>query len=286
MKKIILLTLISIWSLNAVSQEYYPLIETDKEWSIACFVFSWGTPPVQCTTYVATHYFWLEGDTVINSKPYLRVYDEGPYGTFLRGFIREDSDKKVWQIDHGEEILLYDFSANVGDTIPTRREYDELIVDSITNVSINQTIRKKYWLSSLHYEGSYYSETWIEGIGSNKGLLSSASMAVVGGYEELLCVHDNGTLIYKNPEYNTCDKITAVENIENANLKIYPNPAKEFVYIENLPSQISMVEVCDITGKTLKTIDLNQTQNIDVKNLKQGIYFVKAGRFVQKFIKQ
>ncbi len=181
---------------------------------------------------------------------------------------------------------MYDFSANAGDTIPTRGEYDELIVDSITNVSINQTIRKKYWLSPLYYEADYYSETWIEGIGSNKGLLSSASMAVVGGYEELLCVHDNGTLIYKNPEYNTCDEITIVENIEHTNLKIYPNPAKEMVYIENLPSQVSMVGVCDITGKTVKTADLNKTQSINVKNLKQGIYFVKAGKFVRKLVKQ
>ncbi len=58
------------------------------------------------------------------------------------------------------------------------------------------------------------------------------------------------------------------------------------VYIENTPTNVDVIDVCDITGKTVKTIDVNKTQIINIDDLKKGVYFVKAGRFVRKLVKQ
>ena len=52
---------------------------------------------------------------------------------------------------------------------------------------------------------NYYSETWIEGIGSSNGLLLTNIPEMVGGYNYLLCVHDmEDELIYMNPTFDEC----------------------------------------------------------------------------------
>ncbi|MEN8187503.1 MAG: LamG-like jellyroll fold domain-containing protein [Bacteroidota bacterium] len=62
---------------------------------------------------------------------------------------------------------------------------------------------------------------------------------------------------------------------------IFPNPsvAKEFVIQANSNETIQKVEMFDILGKAVKTIDFSNnisSTNIDVQNLHTGIYFVKT----------
>ncbi len=286
MKKIIFLLLISLWGFNTFGQDYYPLVQENKKWSVA-FFGDLIVDDMSSTQDIHTFQLTILGDSVINDKTYFKVCS-GSSDRNVKDYIREDSDKKVWLLDNNQEILLYDFSANVGDTIPSKGGYDmfSLIIDSITNVTINQTVRRKYWLSPLQY--SYeYSETWIEGIGSSKGLLNSSSMGISGGSTELLCMHNNEDLVYMNPAYNTCDTVSKIKE-ENKKLSfvIYPNPAKNIVQFKNIPPSVQEVEVYDIAGKLIKKTNLNETQILNIEDLKQGVYLVKANKFVQKLIKQ
>ncbi|MEX0986711.1 MAG: T9SS type A sorting domain-containing protein [Bacteroidales bacterium] len=67
-------------------------------------------------------------------------------------------------------------------------------------------------------------------------------------------------------------------------LKIYPNPAKDFLKIE-LQSDNSVlpeVQIIDLTGKVVKKFDSDFTMdneiykaNYDISDMKPGIYFVK-----------
>ena len=59
----------------------------------------------------------------------------------------------------------------------------------------------------------------------------------------------------------------------NNDIKIYPNPTSNFVFIESNNQNIESIEVIDFTGKTI----LSTTNNkIDFIDYKKGIYFIKV----------
>ena len=84
---------------------------------------------------------------------------------------------------------------------------------------------------------------------------------------------------------------TTVEEIDfNKILKVYPNPAKEQLTVVGLDElNISKIEIFDISGKVLKTLNVYQTSKefkINISDLNEGIYFIKLGNYVGKFVKQ
>ncbi len=82
--------------------------------------------------------------------------------------------------------------------------------------------------------------------------------------------------------------VTGVNSVNNSSLNIYPNPVNDILTVKG--QNISSVEIIDINGKTQRLINnVKTTQNIDVADLKQGIYFVKItnekGTKVSKLVK-
>jgi hypothetical protein len=72
-------------------------------------------------------------------------------------------------------------------------------------------------------------------------------------------------------------------------IKIYPNPAHETLTIVNA-EDVVRVEIVDVTGKVVKTINNNALQTIDVRNLKNSIYFLRLQKKneieIIKFVKE
>ena len=95
--------------------------------------------------------------------------------------------------------------------------------------------------------------------------------------------------LYSNNISMIVDVCTNSEVIENSKgFKIYPNPAHEYVVIINNELLITAkkVDILDFTGKTIKQLTINsEAFTIDVSNLEKGVYFIKVGSQVQKFIK-
>jgi len=89
--------------------------------------------------------------------------------------------------------------------------------------------------------------------------------------------------------YNWVNGIsTDVDNINaDNNIKIYPNPAKNNLQITINNNQLNKtIEILDITGKLIKTLIANETnQFIDISNLQDGVYFIRIGDTIKKFIK-
>ena len=77
-------------------------------------------------------------------------------------------------------------------------------------------------------------------------------------------------------------------NVTNNSLSIYPNPATSFITIET-NSVIENVKIVDIAGKVLIQKD-NVTSSIDIKDLSEGVYFVKIQldnkTIVRKLVKE
>ncbi|WP_407527747.1 glycosyl hydrolase [Lacibacter sp. MH-610] len=80
---------------------------------------------------------------------------------------------------------------------------------------------------------------------------------------------------------------TAVSNIQNPLIKIYPNPAKDVIFIDGFSAN-AVVSLYDVTGKLLITQVLNQKQ-LDISFLKNGIYLLriteKKGFTLKKLVK-
>lgn len=75
----------------------------------------------------------------------------------------------------------------------------------------------------------------------------------------------------------------SVEVSAVSTLKVYPNPANDVLTIEN--SEGKTVEIMDILGHIV-LLEKNATRStVHIAHLQSGVYFVKVGQFMQKFIK-
>ena len=76
--------------------------------------------------------------------------------------------------------------------------------------------------------------------------------------------------------------------ITHNQFNIYPNPTNGVLVVEtvctpSLPTQT--YRITNLMGKTLMTgIITVETQQIDVSNLPQGMYFISAGDVTRKFV--
>lgn len=130
------LILLSIFNSSyfLISQNYEPLIETNKRWNMTRHLFD-----NQTYTYTARI---KKIDTLINGEIYQKVVSDTIHPLtpeqakgFL-GYIREDfTTKKVYYtildtnvlpfyFEEDEERLLYDFSLELGDTIEVMNTYE------------------------------------------------------------------------------------------------------------------------------------------------------------------
>jgi len=68
-------------------------------------------------------------------------------------------------------------------------------------------------------------------------------------------------------------------NETNQEIKLYPNPANNYLIIDSKSFINQNYEIIDISGKILiKNKILNNKQEIDLTNLKTGIYFIKINK--------
>lgn len=280
MKKTIICLIFALCSAAGFSQNNHSLVQEGKSWEVLSVILN-GTFPWD-TTYTTLSYQFI-GDTTLNNNTYHKLYrssEETSFAWSFRYFMREEN-KKVWLKEDAvsPEMLMYDLSANQGDTLEVgwSGEYVPLIVDSIGEIEINGTMRIKYWLSAEYQE---YTETWIDGVGSNKGVCFSGSATMVGGWCWFLCMSEDGELIYRNPYYESCYLFTGTEDLKESSLHIYPNPAKTHLNIE-LPEEFehqnTWLEIGDLNGRILLKNSTTATNILlDISSIKPGIYLVKV----------
>ena len=250
------------------AQEYVPMIQEGNEWCTLEAIVCKDTEG-----HYNTLVNWLSGDTLINEVRFTKVMEtlNGEGSPYQVALLREE-DGKVWKTYNGiSEILLYDFTANVGDSLVCGYG-DYFVLDSISIEQIGGVDRKKFWFG-LEYDFTgepYAMETWIEGIGSDLGLLYCGSYYFCGGYYRALCFHQDGELIWQNPEYDAC-VITSVEEINEKVISVYPNPAMETVTIDGV--EASEVQVYNALGQLVKT--MRNSNEVSLEGLPQGVYMVR-----------
>ena len=255
------------------AQEYLPIAQKGYEWH------TFETGIWQINNYVN----WCSGDTLIEDVRYMKIMGTLNNGNPNLFTVLKEEDGKVWErhLNTSVETLLYDFTASVGDTLCFGHPGNCFVLDSISMVQIGGIDRRKFWFG-LEYDGSgnpRTKETWVEGIGSDYGLLWSGYYGVYDGWHCLLCFHQYGELVWQNPEYNTCSyPYDAVEENKDSEIALYPNPVRDRVVIEGI--EVAEVEVYNALGQIVKTFQ--GTNEISVADLPQGVYLLRIADTEEK----
>ena len=80
-------------------------------------------------------------------------------------------------------------------------------------------------------------------------------------------------------------------NTFNQNIIAYPNPANNFIYIQNIQSNTAKIEIINLQGQIIVNEMISKADNrINIQNLSKGIYILKVNELnnhsVQKIIVQ
>ncbi|MDR1883644.1 MAG: T9SS type A sorting domain-containing protein [Prevotella sp.] len=91
-----------------------------------------------------------------------------------------------------------------------------------------------------------------------------------------------------HPFYQAILSTSVIRLPDKTNMNPYPNPVKDVFTLTGLPPGAAM-DIYDLSGKAVKSQDATTLQNsggrIDISDLPDGIYLVKAGTSVCKIIK-
>jgi len=303
--RFLLVLIILYHSVSSFAQEYkyVPFPQSDAIWS-EMYVTHEDSPPIY-------ERFALNGeDTVIGTYNYKKIYMfldtvfDKSTATYVGG-LREDSDKKVWfkdaikihdfkpfyLIPDSEEILLYDFSVNVGDTIkkgnfdvffPGAMGYGNslmppIIVNQIDTIRIGNSLRKKI-------QFNWWVGEWIEGIGSTLGLFITPQVdhpTCTCNDGRLIGFKYQGEILYFNEMFSEFYP-TAIQPIENQSSKIsikqLQNREVQFDFGNN---NISFLWIYNMTGRLQQSYDIKMQRELILSGSRfaPGIYIYRASDF-------
>ena len=227
----------------------------------------------------------------IESNHYLRE-DQ----TTGRLYVRTSSDT--------EEFIVSDMSLKVGDSIrlcdydgwPMPFLWECLVYNDDIPYAVVDSVYYADGLKHIHTSvmfhavGSDVNLEFIEGIGSNlTPILNYDFYSTQGMYSVMLC-YENETYWKHFPVFGSNDICvvvpTGINDIKQAEIKVYPSPAEKCIYVDFDSWNKSDIIITNILGQVVKDISFEGTRtSIDVADLKSGIYFVKSGDSVVKFVK-
>ena len=140
----------------------------------------------------------------------------------------------------------------------------------------------EYILSTVDVEGG------IEGIGCNMGITRGMTWMFTGSIDWLMCMTVNDELIYRDNAPQNCWRSghLGIDDIDKEDFLIYPNPAREYTYIDFGGSMSGEMEIYGIAGMLVAKLEYNrEALRLDLTDLQPGVYFVRLGNATMKFVK-
>jgi len=239
--------------------------------------------------------YYQDADTSIGNKTYKKLHRSkeirdsyndtilfAEYNEYMGALRSEDSQKKVYLVlkDSINEMLLYDFNLEVGDTVPiwhnnfshiiTVEEIDTIIVDG-------KSLRAFEMNTNLAYN-PVNEHLIIEGIGSLRDLLYIENY--LEGTYTFECFNDLKTNIKYPEQCNSVILSSGPEYTENSEVKVLisPNPCSDYFRVSFVNPRINnnnKLEIIDLNGKlVLRVKPFNVNQTVDTKNIENGMYLL------------
>ncbi len=92
--------------------------------------------------------------------------------------------------------------------------------------------------------------------------------------------------VYIDNVYFSKKPLVGVNNNENANISIYPNPSTDVLHFAGLNvNETNQVSIFDLQGKLVESYELTGNASIDIRNLNKGMYLVKVANHVARIVK-
>jgi len=124
--------------------------------------------------------------------------------------------------------------------------------------------------SSIYTSGEFKSYQWFLG-----------AKPIQNGRDSFLNIKDTGLYRLRVIDSNGCDtfvnyhlKSLIAKQVEGELVKIYPNPAKDWVRIENLVSKPMQIEITNSAGQLVYTSKLKGQGQIDISAFSVGTYYL------------
>jgi hypothetical protein len=236
----------------------------------------------------------LYGDTVIDDIKWKIVTDIFYYPS--KGLVRTDEKKVIFRGYPGydyadEEITIYDFSFNAGDSLLIHQEYYQANKKEILEIdSVVLGDGKKHKRMIYHFD---VTEGAIEGMGfsGSHPFYSLISLPTCASGPYLTCCEVNGELLYKNPLFADCNgSWVSNETVSGVSRKArvsFSDGQLRVAFDDETPFD---VELYNMQGMMLMQKKNNRSEmTVGLDNLPQGIYAVRvqAGSYVysEKIVK-
>jgi len=161
---------------------------------------------------------------------------------------------------------------------------DDYFILTINGILNDNTVTGSidFYLADFTNGNSYIIDDWTN--------VDLSSLGNVDGLKFTFSSSDVGTYGINTPLYYCLDNlqysnIVSVENTENNNINIYPNPANSTVNISNVHNR--NITINDISGKTVYAKNnCYENEQLNISDFKSGIYFVRIEENNQVFTKK
>lgn len=198
-------------------------------------------------------------------------------------YIKTDKGRvSLWDEDSLQYHLIYDFTANVGDTVSyyvgpylngnMEPDFVSYRIDSIASVQTSGGPKKKFYFHKTGGRDCFnYLYNIVEDIGA--GFYFFQTFCAVDPPEGggLSCF-TNGQFTY--PPNSNCKIPTGLQQVTAEKPKVYPNPSSGNVYIQGLDEEDYAVELWDQFGRQYSLVKVNSKQ-LDIHAVPAGVYLLK-----------
>jgi len=237
-------------------------------------------------TEYKSFYTRFRGDTLLNGNLYKKVQlaedESADQWKYTDEFVREQ-ENRVYYFNTllEEESLIYDFNLEVAEEVtvwnPLKPDGLQLIVNKIDSVLIMDSYHKRMELIIDEFSSPEY---WIEGIGSEYGLLNSGGGVFLGicGNYLLLCANIDGLQVYQNPNYQTCFyNLLGEEDDEPDKTEMNYNSLTKKLQVSVPGNSPVRLMVTNISGVVIHRSMLDsQKAEIDFSFFSSGLFVVTA----------
>lgn len=222
-------------------------------------------------------------------------------------FLRNADGLVRWSVDGLDTDTLFNFNATPGDRweMPHFKSWrDDIyvfdVVDTFTTSFMNRDLKALSY--KMHLKGDFepmFVDTIMEHIGFRHSFILpfdgfDANLDFnIGG--SLMCFQNDllGTIALENNWWfdfwfpYDCSQLTSTVHIEKgySEFSLYPNPTIGQVHISDLDNHYYSYEIYDLTGLGVGSGEGYGNTRIDVSALGSGIYFLRVGDRVRRFVK-
>jgi hypothetical protein len=229
--------------------------------------------------------FCVDGsDTLIANDTFKKVI-KCPEQVYHGAYRSEN--RKVYFVpkDSTNQFLLYDFSVEVGDTIP------QVYFEYFYGDGMFLTDYVIYHIDTIFVNGNPHkriNDNWVEGIGNLQGFLLEPFFNISQYRVELTCMSIENTVYFPMQDLTPCPLDLAVSDAVLPKVAISPNPTSDKLIIEGI-NDAAEINVINAQGKTVDFRRLS-THELAVSDLVAGVYFVQVTQNKQsaivKFVKK